>query len=159
MKKGLMIALVAVLALAVCVAPAAAKGKKKQPFAGAFHGTTTGGSSISLNVARSGQVSAVNSSIYVVCLSAQSSTPKGGVELFTPPTAPKLGQTAIVEAMQPSAVGARTLTKHYTTTVRRAGKKAVSGELKLSFSYFIPDLYFPRIYLCSGSTQFSASKG
>ena len=158
MKKGLTIALVAALALTVCVAPAAAKGKKK-PFAGAFKGTTESGTPISLNVTKGGQVNGITGSVYVYCASLQTTQTKGGVDTFQPPAGPKLGQTVQNSALQTSFVAARDVTKTYTTTVRRAGKRAVTGELRLSFSYFVPDLYNPKTFFCSGTTGFSASRG
>ena len=61
--------------------------------------------------------------------------------------------------MQPSALAwGMDVTKYYTTTIRKTGNRTVSGELKMTFSYFIPDLYNPRIYMCFGTTDFSASK-
>ena len=159
MKKTLMIALVVALALSCVVAPAAMAKKKKQPFAGSFKGTTESGTPISLNVTKGGQVNNVTGSVYVFCVSLQSTQTRAGVDTFQPPAGPKLGQTVQNSALQPSFVAARDVTKTYTTTVRRAGKRAVTGELRLSFSYFVPDLYAPKTFFCSGTTPFSASRG
>lgn len=158
MKKTLMIALVAALALTLAVAPAAV-AKKKKPFAGTFKGKTAAGTSISLKVAKGGQVKGMTGTVFVYCMSPNTPQTRGGVDLFQPPAGPKLGQTLQNSALQPSAVVGRDVTKTYTTTVRRAGKRAVKGELRLSFSYFVPDLWAPKTFYCSGTTEFSASRG
>ena len=157
MKRTLLIALVAALALTLAVAPAAV-AKKKKPFAGNFKGTTTAGTPISLKVTKGGQVKGMTGSVYVYCSSLNTTQTKGGVELFEPPAGPKLGQEVQNTALQPSYVALRDVTKTYTITVRRAGKRAVSGDLRLSFSYFVADLYAPKVFFCSGTTQFSASR-
>jgi hypothetical protein len=150
MKKG--IALAAALSLLVAAAPAAAKKKQTT---GPFAGTTSGGNSITFNVARGGTVTGINTGVFVTCLSAQSSTPKGGLERFTPPEPARVGQTVQSQALQFSPLSGRDSTKTYTITVRKSGKR-LTGDLRESFSYFIPDLYYPRTYLCTGTTQFSA---
>lgn len=159
MKKGLLIALVAALGLTLAAAPAAvAKKGKKQPFAGAFKGKTTAGTDISMKVTKGGQVKGMTGSVFVYCSSLNTTQTKGGVELFQPPAGPKLGQEVQNTALQPSFVASRDVTKTYTIKVRRAGKRAVSGDLRLSFSYFVADLYAPKVFFCSGTTQFSASR-
>jgi hypothetical protein len=157
MKKTLIIATAAALALTLAAAPAAVA--KKKPFAGSFKGKTTAGTPISLKVTRGGQVKDITGSVFVYCASLNTTQTKGGVDLFQPPAGPKLGQTAQNSALQRSAITGYDVTKTYTTTVRRAGKKSVSGDLRLSFSYFVPDLYAPKTYYCSGTTQFTASRG
>ena len=49
-------------------------------------------------------------------------------------------------------------TKNYTVKLTDAGGGAVSGKLSLNFSFLIPDLYrsMPYIYLCQGTTTFTA---
>jgi hypothetical protein len=160
MRKGLTVALVAALAMTVAVAPAAdAKGKKKKPFAGNFSGKTLAGTDIKMNVTKNGQVRNIDGTVFVYCMSAQTTQTRAGVELFQPPAGPRLGQTLQNTALQPSGVASRDVTKTYTTTVRRAGKNKIAGELRLSFSYFIPDLYgYWKIFLCTGTTEFSASR-
>ena len=157
MKKTLMIALVAALALTMAAAPAAVA--KKKPFAGSFKGKTTAGTDIKLNVTKGGQVKNMTGSVFVYCASLNTTQTKGGVDLFQPTAGPKLGQTVQNSALQPSFVAGRDVTKTYTITARRAGKKSVSGDLRLSFSYFVPDLYAPKTFFCSGTTQFTASRG
>ena len=159
MKKTMMIALVAALGLTLAAAPAAVAKKKKQPFAGAFNGKTTAGTDIKLNVTKGGLVKNMTGSVFVYCMSLNTTQTKGGVELFQPPAGPKLGQQVQNSALQPSFVANRDVTKTYTITVRRAGKRTVSGDLRLSFSYFVPDLYNPKTFFCSGTTQFTASRG
>jgi hypothetical protein len=160
MKKGLTIALVAALALTLAVVPAAvAKGKKK-PFAGNFKGETMNGSPISLQVTKNGQTKNIDGVLGVFCSSLQTPQTRAGVDLFKPPAGPKLGKTVQNSALQPSAMVGRDVTKTYTITVRRAGKRSVSGNLELSFSYFVPSLYGDwKIFQCNGSTPFSASRG
>jgi hypothetical protein len=158
MKKGITIALVAALALTLAVAPAAV-AKKKKPFAGAFKGTTEGGTPISLSVTKGGQVKGMTGSVFVYCMSPNTPQTKGGVDLFQPPAGPKLGQSVQNSALQPSYVASRDVTKTYTISVRRAGKRAVNGELRLSYSFFVPDLYNPKVFYCSGTTEFSARRG
>ncbi|MGZ5312255.1 MAG: hypothetical protein ACXWZW_09845 [Solirubrobacterales bacterium] len=149
----------AVLAAAtMLVAAAPATAKKKQASTGNYAGKTAGGANITFKLAKGGKVKNLSSSIFVSCMSAQSSVPKGGVDLFSPPAGLKLG-TNEAEVQQPSALTPWNVTKHYTTTLRKAGKTRVTGELKLSFSYLIPDLYYPRIYMCYGTTEFTARRG
>jgi opacity protein-like surface antigen len=157
MKKALTIALVAALALTLAVAPAAVA--KKKSFAGSFKGKTTAGTPISLKVTKGGQAKNITGSVFVYCASLNTTQTKGGVDLFQPPAGPKLGQTVQNSALQRSAITGYDVTKTYTTTVRRAGRKSVSGDLRLSFSYFVPDLYAPKTFYCSGTTQFTASRG
>lgn len=150
----------AVLAAATMLfAAAPATAKKKQASTGTYAGKTTGGANITFKLAKGGKVKDLSSGIFVSCISAQSSTPKGGVETYAPPAGTKLGTTE-GEVKQPSALAwGMDVTKHYTTTLRKAGKTRVAGELKMSFSYMIPDLYYPRIYMCYGTTEFTARRG
>lgn len=149
MKKSIAIAAVAAAALTIAAAPAGAKSKTKT-----FKGTTSAGSSITFK-AKGNKVSGLSSSVLMVCVSAQSSVPKGGVELYQPDSV-TVGQETKSQELEPSAVSGHESTKYYTTTIRKKGKKKMEGTLSLSLSYLIPSLYGSTIYICSGTTEFTA---
>ena len=156
-RTGKAIAVLAAATMLVGAAPAAAK--KKQAPTGNYAGKTSGGSNITFKLAKSGKVKNLQSGSFVTCTSLQSTTPKSGIERYVPPAGTKLGTTE-GEVKQASALAwGMDVTKYYTTTIRKAGRTKVSGELKMSFSYMIPDLYNPRIYMCFGTADFTAKRG
>ncbi len=58
-------------------------------------------------------------------------------------------------AKQYSPVAWQDVTKYHTVNATRSGKR-ITGQLELAFSYFVPDLCYPRTYFCFGSADFSA---
>jgi hypothetical protein len=135
--------------LVVAAAPAAAKPKAVN-----YSGTTTGGAQITFKLAK-GKMKGLVSSIYVSCSTGTSSSVKGGVETFEPAAPVKVGPEFKGTAMQYTPLAYQDVTKNYTITASRSGKR-ITGSLSQSFSYFIPDLYYPRTYFCWGTADFSA---
>jgi hypothetical protein len=144
-------ATVAVLAtgLAVAAAPAAAKQKPVN-----YSGTTSGGANVSFKLAK-GKMKGFVSSIYVTCSTGPSSSSKGSVEEFEVPGAVKVGPEFKATTKQYSPAAWQEVTKYYTVNASRSGKR-ISGQIELAFSYFVPDLYYPRTYFCFGTADFSA---
>ncbi len=142
---------VAVLAtgLAVAAAPAAAKPKAVK-----YSGTTTGGAPITFKLAK-GKMKGLVTSIFVSCSTGPSSSVKGGVETFEAPGPVKVGPEYKGTAKQYTPLAYQDVTKNYTITASRSGKR-ITGALSQSFSYFIPDLYYPRTYFCWGTADFTA---
>lgn len=143
------ITLAAAAAALALAAPASAGAVK-------YAGKTSGGAKITFNFAK-GKMKKMRSFIYVTCTSAQSSEVKGGVDYYRPPGAIPVGKEVKRSERQPSAVAYGNPTKYYTVKSKRKGKR-ITGKLRLSFSYYIPDLYYPRIYMCTGVTNFSAKR-
>ena len=152
MKRKLT-ATVAVLAtgLLVAAAPVAAK-----PKAVAYSGTTTGGAKIGFKLAK-GKMKGLVSSMYVSCSTGASSSVKGGVEKFEPGAPVKVGPEFKRTTKQYTPLAWQDVTKHYTIKAKRSGKR-ITGDLSLAFSYFIPDLYYPRTYYCWGTADFTAKR-
>ena len=148
--KSKIAATAAVLAAALVVAaPAAAKPKQV-----AYAGTTTGGAQISFKLAK-GKMKGLRSSMFVSCSTGPSSSVKGGVETFEPGVPVKVGPEFKGTAKQYTPLAYQDVTKNYTIQAGRSGKR-ITGSLSLSFSYFIPDLYYPRTYFCWGTADFTA---
>jgi hypothetical protein len=143
-------ATVAVLAtgLAVAAAPAAAKQKPVK-----YSGTTSGGAPITFKLAQ-GKMKGLLTSVFVSCSTGPSSSVKGGVETVEVGAA-KVGPEVKITASDYTPLAWQDVTKTYTVQASRSGKR-ISGKLGVSFSYFIPDLYYPRTYFCFGSADFSA---
>lgn len=137
--------------LVVAAAPAAAKPKAVN-----YSGTTSGGAQVSFKLAK-GKMKGLASSIYVECSTGPSSSSKGSVEEFEAPTAVKVGPEYKATIKQYSPIAWQDVTKYYTVNATRSGKR-ISGTLELAFSYFVPDLYYPRTYFCFGSADFSAKR-
>lgn len=135
--------------LAVAAAPAAAKPKPVN-----YSGTTSGGAPISFKLVK-GKMKGLLSSVYATCSIGPSSSVKGGVETFEPGAAVKVGPEFKGTAKQYSPLAWQDVTKNYTITASRSGKR-ITGSLSQSFSYFIPDLYYPRTYFCWGVADFTA---
>jgi hypothetical protein len=140
----------AVLAVGLAVAAAPAAAKQKQV---AYSGTTSGGNTVTFKLAK-GKIKSLVTGVYVSCSTGTSATVKGGLE--TVEAAPvKLGPEVKVTAKDYSPLAWQDVTKTYTIDADRSGKR-ITGSLGVSFSYFIPDLYYPRTYYCYGTTDFSA---
>jgi hypothetical protein len=124
----------------------------------AYKGKTSGGSTITLK--RSGKkVSRLRTVVPTTCVETTGSgLSRAGVELYRPPGRARLGKPRRVKALQPAAMNSGIkATKTYRISLRRSGRK-VKGRLRVSFSFLRPDLFrsLPYIYLCTGSTRFSA---
>ena len=128
-------------------------------FAGAapYKGKTKGGSSITFAL-NGKQVTKIRTVVPTLCLETTGGySSRAGSELYQPTAPARIGKTVKSKALQPAAmnVGADA-TKNYEVTLRKRGK-VVSGKLKLNFSFLIPDLYGAKIFICSGSTTFTAN--
>jgi len=128
-------------------------------FAGAatYKGKTKGGSSVTFNL-NGTKATGIRTVVPTLCLETTGGySSRAGSELFQPVAAARIGGTVKSKALQPAAmnVGAKA-TKNYEVTLKKRGR-TVSGKLKLNFSFLVPDLYGARIYICSGSTTFTAN--
>lgn len=123
--------------------------------AAAYKGKTKGGSSITFN-AKGKRVTGLNMVVPTICLQTGGSYgSSAGAETYRPPRA-VIGRTVKSKALQPAAMNFGVdVTKFYEVKLKRKGR-AIGGKLRLSYSYFISDLWNPRTYICSGSTTFSA---
>jgi hypothetical protein len=148
-RKIVTTAAVLATGLLVAAAPAAAKQKQLN-----YSGTTSGGAQVSFKLAK-GKMKGLTSSIYVSCSTGPSGSVKGSVEEFEAPGAVKVGPEFKATTKQYSPIAWQDVTKYYTVDAARSGKR-ITGTLELAFSYFVPDLYYPRTYFCFGSADFSA---
>lgn len=128
-------------------------------FAGAapYRGKTKGGSSITFAL-KGDRVTGIRTVVPTICLETTGGyTSRAGSELFQPVAAGRIGRKVKSKALQPAAmnVGAKA-TKNYEVTLNLRGR-VVSGKLSLNFSFLIPNLYGAQIYICNGTTTFSAS--
>lgn len=149
MKKQIS-ATAAVLALGLAVAAAPAAAKPKQV---AYKGATSGGAPVTFKLAK-GKVKGLVTSVFVSCSTGTSGSVKGGVETVEI-RAVKVGPEVKITAEDYSPLAWQDVTKTYTVKAARSGKR-ITGSLGVSFSYFIPDLYYPRTYFCFGTTDFTA---
>lgn len=125
--------------------------------AASYKGKTKGGSSITFAL-KGSKVTGIRTIIPTLCLETTGAYgSRAGGELFQPVAASRVGRTVKSKSLQPATMnsGAKA-TKNYEVTLKQRGK-VVSGKLKLNFSFLIPDLYGARIYICSGSTSFTAA--
>lgn len=123
--------------------------------AASYKGKTKGGSSITFNT-KGKRVTGLNTVVPTICLqSGGSYGSSAGAETYRPRRA-VIGRTVKSKALQPAAMHFGVdVTKFYEVKLRRKGR-VVGGKLRLSYSYFVPDLWNPRTYICSGSTTFTA---
>ena len=124
--------------------------------AAAYKGKTKGGSSITFAV-KGKRVTGINTVVPTICLqSGGSYGSSAGAETYRPVRAAVIGKTVKSKALQSAAMHFGVdVTKFYEVKLKRRGR-VVSGKLRLSYSYFVPDLWNPRTYICSGSTTFTA---
>ncbi|MCB0862727.1 MAG: hypothetical protein KDB66_05880 [Solirubrobacterales bacterium] len=121
-----------------------------------YKGKTKGGSSITFAL-KGNRVTGIRTVVPTLCLETTGGySSRAGSELFRPAAAARVGRTVKSKALQPAAmnVGAKA-TKNYEVRLIKRGR-AVSGKLKLNFSFLVPDLYGARIFICSGTTTFVA---
>lgn len=149
--KRIAIAL-AVLGLAAA-STAAAAGQAE------YRGKTKAGTSIKFRVAGK-TLSGLSTAVPVVCLETTGSySSNSGVEIYQPPGAFRIGTTAKTKALQPAAMNRGIkATKNYTVTTASSGGR-VTGTLKISYSFLRlgADPYHSLIYICSGTTTFTAA--
>lgn len=144
MKRALAIS---TLALALAAVPAQADAKK-------YVGKTTGGTKITFKQ-NGNKVKNLKTMVFVTCTSLQTTVPRGGVDFYRPPKAVKIGKEVKQKKLQPSAVAGWDVTKNYTLKLTRKGDKT-KGKLAMNYSFMVPDLWNPRIYICQGTTRFTA---
>ena len=137
----------------VAASTAAAAGQAE------YRGKTKAGTSIKFHVAGK-TLSGLSTAVPVVCLETTGTyTSKAGVEIFQPPGSLRIGATAKTKALQPAAMNRGIkATKNYTVTTASSGGR-VTGTLKISFSFLGlgADPYHSLIYICSGTTTFTAA--
>jgi hypothetical protein len=146
--RAILVAVAATLAIGVSGAAAAT-----------LRGTTEDGTKITLK--RSGsKVSKIRTMVPAMCVETTGSGfTRAGGELFRAPGSYAVGRQRKAKALQRAAMNQGIkATKNYTVKLTDAGGGAVSGKLSLNFSFLIPDLYrsMPYIYLCQGTTTFTA---
>lgn len=122
-----------------------------------YTGKTDQGTKITFALSSTKKISKLSSFVAVSCFSPQTSTPRGGVDFYKHPGSFKLGKEAKASEQQPSAVTYGKPTKYYTTKTTKQGSK-ITGKLSYNFSYYEPDLYYPKTWFCSGFANFSAKK-
>jgi len=142
-------------AAALLLAAIAAVGLTAPAAAAPYKGKTEGGSTIRFD-RRGNQLKGMRTVVPTVCLETTGGyDSRAGGEIFRPPRA-VLGRKVKSKALQPAAMNRGIeATKSYTVEAKRAGKR-VKGRLSLSYSFLIPDLYGSKVYVCSGSTTFTA---
>lgn len=126
-------------------------------YAGAagYAGKTKGGNSITF-VLKGKRVTGIDTGVPTVCLHTSGSGSSAGIETFQPERPAVLGRTVKSKALQSAAMHFGVdVTKNYEVKLKRKGK-TVTGKLRLSYSYFVPDLWNPRTYICQGVTSFKA---
>lgn len=125
--------------------------------AAAYKGKTKGGSSVTFAL-KGGKVTGIRTVVPTICLETTGNySSRAGAELFQPAAAARIGKVVKSKALQPAALNMGIkATKNYEVNLKQRGK-VVSGKLSLNFSFLIPDLYGARIFICNGSTTFSAS--
>ncbi len=121
-----------------------------------YAGKTKGGSSISFKLNGS-KLKAIKTVVPTICIETTGTYgSRAGGEIFRPPKG-QLGKKVKSKALQPAAMNQGIkATKSYTVEARRSGKR-IKGKLRLSYSFLIPDLYGSKVFICSGSTSFSAT--
>jgi hypothetical protein len=125
--------------------------------AASYKGKTKGGSSITFKL-KGTKISKVSTVVPTVCVETTGGFgSRSGAEIYKPPGAFKLGKQGKKKKLQPAAMNQGIeATKNYTFTSKRKKSGRITGKLKLNFSFLIPSLYGASIYICSGSTSYSA---
>jgi hypothetical protein len=127
-------------------------------FAGAtpYKGKTKGGNAVTFNLAGTA-ANGIRTLVPTICLETTGNySSRAGGELFQPAKTARIGRTVKSKALQPAALNMGIkATKNYEVKLRRSGK-VVSGKLSLNFSFLVPDLYGASIFICSGTTTFTA---
>jgi hypothetical protein len=127
----------------------------------AYKGKTKGGSSITFKLTGK-KAKSINTVVPTICVETTGTyDSRAGAELFQPPGKFKLGKETKAKALQPAAMNAgNDATKNYTVKLGKKKKRSgkIAGKLSLNFSFIRPGLtiYDLKIFLCQGSTTFSA---
>lgn len=123
-----------------------------------YKGKTKGGSSVTFKL-QGKQAKGIRTVVPTICVETTGTyQSRAGSELYRPVKPGRIGKTVKSKALQPAAMNQGIkATKNYEVTLRKKGRK-VSGKLKLNFSFLIPDLFTgAKIFICSGTTTFTAS--
>lgn len=126
--------------------------------AAGYKGKTKGGSAVTFKL-NGNKATGIKTVVPTICLETTGGyASRAGGELFQPVAPARIGRTVKSKALQPAAMNQGIeATKNYEVTFKKKGKK-VSGKLELNFSFLIPDLWTgAKIYICSGSTTFTAT--
>ena len=146
---------IALAAIALVTATAASASS-----AAAYKGKTKGGTGITFTLSGK-RISTVRSAVPTVCVETTGSgQTRAGVELFQSSATFVLGTTGKAKGLQRSAMNAANpTTMNYTFSSKKTASGAITGTLKISFSFLRPgiDLYHSYIFLCSSTTTFTAS--
>ncbi|MBA2357788.1 MAG: hypothetical protein H0V84_05100 [Actinobacteria bacterium] len=128
--------------------------------AAAYRGKTKSGTSITFTLSGP-RISAVRTSVPATCIETTgTNATRAGVELFQPPSTFALGATGKTKALQPAAMNRGVkATKNYTFSSKRGAGGKITGTLRVSFSFLGlgADPYHSLIYVCTGSSTFTAS--
>ncbi len=121
-----------------------------------YKGKTKGGNSVTFNLSGQ-QARQIRTLVPTICLETTGNySSRAGGELFQPVAPARLGRTVKSRALQPAALNMGIkATKNYEVRIQKSGR-VVSGKLSLNFSFLVPDLYGARIFICSGTTTFTA---
>ena len=149
--KRIILSSIAILAVTSTTAFAAASS--------GYRGKTKSGTTITFKVSGN-RISGVKTQVPMVCVETTGSgQTRAGVELYEPPASFAIGATSQTKALQRAAMNQGIkATKTYTFSSSRAGAK-ITGKLRISLSFLRPgyDIYHSYIFLCTGTTTFSAS--
>src|SRR4051812_33098497 len=111
-----------------------------------YKGKVTGGYKISFKRS-GGKISKINTGFATVCLPTSSFYGSNtGVDRFTPPGTYGLGKTVKRHKLQKTAMWHSKVTKYYTVTARKRGRK-IKGKLEMSFSYGLPTMDYYGVHL------------
>ncbi|HEX2232248.1 MAG TPA: hypothetical protein VHG69_02670 [Thermoleophilaceae bacterium] len=146
---------VAVASLLAAAVPAAAQAAKGVP----YKGKTTGGHPITFKYSK-GKMHNVKTGVPMTCISIQGGgSPVTGADLWTAGWL-KVGlRDHKVTETSPTALHYRDVTKNHTINTRRGRNGAITGSIRVQFSFLIPK--YPigtfSIYSCLGSMKFKAT--
>lgn len=151
-KRTRYVSFAALVAMILTVAGSTASPASAAP----YKGKTKGGSTVTFKL-KGSKLKGIRTIVPTICLETGGHyTSRAGGELFQPPKA-TLGKKVKSKALQPAAMNhAIKATKNYTVVARRKGKK-IQGKFSLNYSFLVPDLYVTRIFICSGTTTFTAT--
>ena len=127
-----------------------------------YAGKTKAGTKITFRLSGH-KLSRIRTYVPTLCVSSRSRTTRAGAETFEPSARLTfaLGRTTKRKASKQTsamAPGHKT-TKTYTVASQRGKAGKIAGKLRVSFSWFVPDLFNNwTIMLCSGSTRFTAHR-
>ena len=150
-----LITLVALAAMLVVAVPAAHAASGVP-----YKGKTTGGHKVTFRYVKGkAKIYRVVTGIPMTCLSIQGGgSPMTGVDSWTADWLKVPTKNLKVTESSPTGVYYNEVEKHHTINVRRAGGGAISGSIRVQFSFLIPK--YPigtfQIYSCLGNVKFRA---